>query len=85
MHVKQGDIRVRAWVNACTFHHSQDVLGTLNVPKIAVFVKLFITRLLETQDAVRTTVVTLPSTCMAGHQRVENSLRYGQIFVFHET
>lgn len=30
--IKQGDIRVRAWVNSCTFHHSQDVLGTLNVP-----------------------------------------------------
>lgn len=37
IHVKQRDIRVRAWVNPCTFHHSQDVPGTLNVPKMAVF------------------------------------------------
>lgn len=33
--VKQGDIGVRAGVNPCTFHHTQDVLGTLNVPKTA--------------------------------------------------
>lgn len=33
---KQGDIRVRAWVNSCIFHHSQDILGTLKVPKMAV-------------------------------------------------
>lgn len=33
---KQGDIRVRAWVNSCIFHQSQDVLGALNVPRMAV-------------------------------------------------
>lgn len=34
---KQRDVRVRAWFNSCTFHHSQDVLGTFNVPKKAVY------------------------------------------------